>query len=167
VTTIAHFTSDGKRISCALLYYVDSLVQRPRCIRWSAIFLWQFCIALDRCHVMIHGRENFPFASELFCLFFERFLETRPTFVCHPSRLMTQVWMHMWGEMMPKRGQSEFPARISTNALGLLASEVNHMFVMVSCPYAGLDWRGCPNILFTSDEPPDARGNISVLFKLI
>jgi hypothetical protein len=29
VTTIAHFTSDGKRISFPLLYYVDSLVQRP------------------------------------------------------------------------------------------------------------------------------------------
>jgi hypothetical protein len=86
--------------------------------------LWQFCIALDRCRAMIHGRENFPFASELFCLFFERFPETRPTFFCHPFRSMTQVWMHMWGEMMPKRGQPEFPARISTDALGLLASEV-------------------------------------------
>jgi hypothetical protein len=29
VMTIAHFTSDGKHISCTLLYYVDSLVQRP------------------------------------------------------------------------------------------------------------------------------------------
>jgi hypothetical protein len=116
---------------------------------------------------MIHGRENFPFSSELFCLFFERFLETRPTFFHQPFRPMTQVWMHMWGKMIPKRGQLEFLARISTDALGLLASEDDHMFVMVLCPYVGLDWRGCTNILFTLDEPPDARGNISVLFKLI
>jgi hypothetical protein len=167
VTTIAHFTSDGKCISCTLLYYVDSLVQRPRCIRWSAIFLRQFCIALDRCRAMIHGRENFPFASELFCLFFERFPETRPTFFHHPSRSDDSgVDAHV-GRDDAQEGPAKFPTRISTDALGLLASEVDHMFMMVSCPYAGLDWRGCPNILFTPDEPPDARGNISVLFKLI
>jgi hypothetical protein len=61
----------------------------------------------------------------------------------------------------------EFPARIAPDALGLLGSATDHMFVMVLCPYAGLDWRGCLNILFTIDEPPDDRGNISVLFKLI
>ena len=75
--------------------------------------------------------------------------------------------MHMWGEMMPKRGQSEYPAKISSDALELLASEDDHMFVMMLCPYARLDWRGCTNILFTQDETPDDRGNISVFFKLI
>ena len=73
----------------------------------------------------------------------------------------------MWGEMMPKRGHPEFLGRISTDALGLLASELNHMIMMVLCPYTGLDWRGCMNILFTPNEPPDARGNISVFLKLI
>jgi hypothetical protein len=73
VTKITHFPSYGKHISFHILYYVDSLVQRPRCIRWSAIFFLQFCISLDICHSMIHGRENFPFAFDLFCLFFERF----------------------------------------------------------------------------------------------
>jgi hypothetical protein len=167
VTTISNFTNDGKHISFTLLYYVDSLVKRPHCIRWYAIFLRQFCIALDRCRAMIHGMENFPFSSKLFCLFFERFPETRPTFFRHPSRLMTHVRKHMWGEMIPKRGQPVFLTRISTDALELLASEVDHMFVMVSCPYTRLDWRGCMNILFTPDEPLDARGNVSVLFKLI
>jgi hypothetical protein len=73
----------------------------------------------------------------------------------------------MWGGMTPKRGQSDFLARISTDALELLANEDDHMFMMVSCPYASLKWRVCSNILFTPNEPPDARGNISVLFKLI
>jgi hypothetical protein len=73
----------------------------------------------------------------------------------------------MWGEMISKRGRLEFLTMISTNSLGLLASEADQMLVMMSYPYTGLDWRGCPKILFTSDEPPDARGNISVLFKLI
>jgi hypothetical protein len=77
------------------------------------------------------------------------------------------VQMDMWGEMIPKRGQPEFSTRISPDALGLLGSEVDHIFIMVSCPYMDLDWRGCRNILFTLDEPPDDRGNISVLFKLI
>jgi hypothetical protein len=112
---------------------------------------------------MIDGRENFPFASELFCLFFERFPETRPSFVCRPPRPMTEVWMHMWGEMMPKRGMPDFPARISREALQLLASEADHVFVMVSCPYVGMDWRGCPNILFTWMS----HQMIEVRFKLI
>ena len=61
-----------------------------------------------------------------------------------------------------------FLARISHDALDLLASvdELNP-FIMVPCPYAGLDWLGCANILFIADEPPDDRGNITVLFKFI
>jgi hypothetical protein len=77
------------------------------------------------------------------------------------------VCMCMWGEMMPKRGQVDFSTKISLGALGQLGSATDHMFVMVSCPYAGLYWQGCQKILFTIDEPPNNRGNISVLFKLI
>ena len=69
--------------------------------------------------------------------------------------------MHMWGQMMPKRGKTEFSARISHDALEFLASVDDHPFVMVPCPYVGLDWRGCANILFTDDELPDDRGNIT------
>ena len=60
VITIAHSTNDWKHISFPLLFYVNSLVQRPRCIRWSVIFSRQFCMVLDRCRVMIHGRSNVP-----------------------------------------------------------------------------------------------------------
>ena len=56
ISTISHNTSDGERISCSLLYYVDSLVHEPRLVRWSAIFLRQFCTALDRCHAHAQGR---------------------------------------------------------------------------------------------------------------
>ena len=49
ISTISNNTSDGQRISFSLLYYVYSLVQEPRLVRWSAIFLWQLCAALDRC----------------------------------------------------------------------------------------------------------------------
>ena len=65
-----HYTSDGKCISCLLLFYVDSLFQAPQLVRWSVIFLQQFCTTLDRCHSQAHWRLTFPFASELFCLFF-------------------------------------------------------------------------------------------------
>ena len=64
---------------------------------------------------------------------------------------------------MPKREEILFPARISDDALGLLASFFENPFIMVPCPYAGLDWRGCANILFIDDEPLDDRGNITVL----
>ena len=167
MTTIAHYTSDRKHISCPLLFYVYSLFQSPRLVRWFAIFLWQFCIALDRCRSQTCGRLTFPFPLELFCLFFERFLETRPTFVWQPRRPMLNVRMQMWGQMMPKRGLSNYPSRISIDALELLASGDDNSFFLVPCPYAGLDWRGCTNILFRQDESMDDRGNISVLFKLI
>ena len=76
--------------------------------------------------------------------------------------------MHMWGQMMPKRGETMFLARISYDALDLLSNvDELHPLIMVPCPYAGLGWRGCPNILFISDEPRDDRGNVTVLFIFI
>ena len=65
----------------------------------------------------------------------------RSAFVWKPRRLMLEAQMHMWGHMMPKRGETMFLARISHDALGLLASvDELHPFIMVPCPYAGLDW---------------------------
>ena len=61
-------------------------------------------------------------------------------------------------------GKTEFSVRISHDALELLASVDEHPFIMVPCPYAGLGWRGCANILFKSHEPLDDRGNITVLY---
>ena len=65
---------------------------------------------------------------------------------------------------MPKRGDTEFFSRISQDALELLASVDEQPFIMVPYPYASVDWRGCANILFTSDQLPDYRGNITVLY---
>ena len=89
---------------------------------------------------MICERSNLNFSLELFFLFFERFPETRPTFFDHPGRPRPQAWMHMWGEMMPKRGQQDFPTKISPDAQWILGSEADHMFIMVLCPYVVLDW---------------------------
>ena len=70
--------------------------------------------------------------------------------------------------MLFRSEDTMFPMRISHDSLDLLASvDRLHPFIMVPCPYVGLDWRGCPNILFTDDEPPDDRGNIIVLFMFI
>ena len=92
----------------------------------------------------------------------------RPTFVRQPCRPMLEAWMHMWGQMMPKRGETMFPARILHDALDLLASVDDlHPFIMVPCPYARLDWKGCAKILFTDDELSNDRGNIALLFKFI
>ena len=92
----------------------------------------------------------------------------RPNFVWQPRRPMLEAHMYMWGQMMPKRGETMFPYRILHDTLDLLASvDELHPFIMVPCPYAGLDWRGCANILFTYDEPLDDRGNITFLFIII
>lgn len=73
----------------------------------------------------------------------------RHTFDCHPLRVMNDVQIHMWGELMPKRGQLEYPTKISAKELGLLASEDDNMFVLVLCPYVRMDWRHCPNIEYS------------------
>ena len=64
----------------------------------------------------------------------------RPSFVRQPRRPMFKAQMHMWGQMMPKRGDTMFPAKISHDALDLLASvDRLHPFIMVPCPYVRLD----------------------------
>ena len=68
---------------------------------------------------------------------------------------------------MPKRGETEFFVSISHDELEFLANVDKHPFVMVPCPYAGLDWQRCANILFIDDELQDDRGNIIFLFKFI
>ena len=65
---------------------------------------------------------------------------------------------------MPKMDETLFPVRISDDPLGLLASVFEHPFIIVPCRYVGLDWRGCAKILFKTDEMPDDRGNIIVLY---
>lgn len=77
------------------------------------------------------------------------------------------VQMEMWDQMMPKRGESDFSARISHDALELLSNVDDHSLVLVPCLYARLDWRGCSNVLFTQDEPSNVRGDISVFFKFV
>lgn len=124
-------------------------------------------MTLDRCRALIHGRAAFPFTSKLFHLFFERFPETRPTFDCRPPRPITEVQMHMWGQMMSKRGLSMSMAWISSKALALLVNEDDFVFVTLEFTYAEIDWRYFPDIFFTATEPSDDRGNISVFFKLI
>ena len=64
----------------------------------------------------------------------------RPIFLQQPHRLITKARMHMWGQMMPKREETLFPARISNDALELLASVDEHPFILVPCSYAVLYW---------------------------
>ena len=96
---------------------------------------------LDKCRALRHGRVSFPFASEIFCLFFERFPEMRPKFDHRPPRPITEVRIHMWGEMMPKRGLPEYSTKMATEALVLLVSEDDHAFVALEFSYIGVDWR--------------------------
>ena len=74
--------------------------------------------------------------------------------------------MHMWGQMLHKIGHPEFPVIITSKGLNLLANKDDHTLELVSYPYVGLDWRGCPNLFFTQDELPYERGNINIMFKL-
>ena len=92
---------------------------------------------------------------------------TKPSFECLPSRMVNKMCMRMWGEMSPKRGKPELPVSITLDALEMLAREDDHALDMVPYPYVGMDWRGCPEIFFTPDEPPHERGNINVMFKLL
>lgn len=95
-------------------------------------------MALDKYHALLRlGRETSPFASKFFCLFFERFPETRPPFHHFPPRLIIKAQMHMWGQIMPKRDMLEFPTRILDESLVLLASVDDHVFVVLGVYVSG------------------------------
>ena len=101
---LVHYTSDGHCISFPLMYYVDSLVMRTQLIRWSEILLQQFCFSLDLYRSYVNGRLHFPFASELYTMFFGSFHSTRPTLVRNlPPRPMNDAHMHMRGKLVSKR----------------------------------------------------------------
>ena len=109
VMALAHYISDGKHISFPLMYYIDSLLVRTWVVRWLTILLWQFCFALDHYCSSSNGRLHFPFALELYTLFFKRFESTRLALILNlPLRNRTDAFMHMWGKLFPKRGQSEW-----------------------------------------------------------
>jgi hypothetical protein len=72
IMTLSHFTSDGKHISFPLMYYVDSLVQRPRLIRWMKIFLRLFCFALDCCSCHFRWEEILPIHVQSYLHYFLR-----------------------------------------------------------------------------------------------
>ena len=69
--------------------------------------------------------------------------------------------------MIPKRGKPDFLARITADVIKMLGSEDPPTLDMVPYPYAKLDWRKCPNILFTQDEPANDRGKFNIMFELI
>jgi hypothetical protein len=113
----------------------------------GCFFETSFCRALDHCHIVLSGTRFFPFMSELYTLFFERVHATQPVVPHFPTRPMFDVCMHMWGKLMPKRGQYEFPiSLVGREVCDLLASEDNHVLDIVEYLYMGMDWRGCPNI---------------------
>jgi hypothetical protein len=147
LSSLSQYSSDGKHISFSMLYYVDSLLQEPQLIRWEDVFLRQFCHALDHCHSVLSGTRFFPFTSELYTLFFERVHATQPVVPHFPARPMFDVCMHMWGKLIPKRGQSEFLITlVGREVFDLLSSEDDNVLDIVEYPYVGIDWRGCPNI---------------------
>jgi hypothetical protein len=106
-------------------------------------FYGQFCIALDKCRAMIRGRSNFPFSSELFCLFFERFPETRPIFSIILLGQDSCVDAHVGGDDAqegPGGVSSQDCARHTRATRQCDRSHVRHGVVSLR----GLDWRGCP-----------------------
>jgi hypothetical protein len=46
----------------------------------------------------------------------------------------------------------------------LLSSKDDNVLDIVEYPYTRIDWRGCPNILVTIEEPPYERVNNIIMF---
>ena len=62
-----------------------------------------------------------------------------PSFQHFPYRPMTEVHMHTWGKMMPRRGKPDFPYRIMLDVVEMLESEEGHPLYIGAYPYVGLD----------------------------
>ena len=117
--------------------------------------------------MIVRGRVTFPFASELFTLFFERFPATIPIFLYDfPPRPRTNACMQMWGQLFPKRSHSNWSCTtVGKDVCDLLDLEDDcDVLDLVLYPYIGMDWRGCVNIQFTKDDPSDDRGYIILMF---
>jgi hypothetical protein len=113
---------------------------RPQLIMWLMIFLQQYCFALDLCHSVFDGRLLFSFMSKLFTLFFERFHVTRLTVPCLHPRPRTDACMCMWGQLLPKRGQLEWPfPLVGREICDFLAREDDHILDPVLYSYARMD----------------------------
>jgi len=68
-------------------------------------------------------------------------------------------------KLIPKRGQSKFPITLVGKELfDLFSSKCDHALDIVEYMYVWIDWRACPNILFTTEELESDRGNIIVIF---
>jgi hypothetical protein len=69
------------------------------------------------------------------------------------------------GVVVSQEGPAEWLCTlVGREICDFLAGEDNHVLDLVQYPYMGMDWRGCPNILFTIDEPTYERGNIIIMF---
>jgi hypothetical protein len=109
LSTLSQYNSDGKHISFSMFYFVDSLLCRPRSIRWSDIVLRHFCHALDNCCVVFSRTRFFLFVLNLYIIFFERIHATWLEVPLFFDRTMFDVHIHMWGKLFPNRGYYEFP----------------------------------------------------------
>ena len=77
-----------------------------------------------------------------------------------PPRPRTDARMHMWGKLLPKRGQSEWScSAVGKEVCDLLALDDDpDVLDLVLYPYIGMDWIGCAKIQFIEDERPDDKG---------
>jgi hypothetical protein len=118
--------------------------------RWSKNFLRQFCHALDHCCVGLHWMRFFQFASKLFKLFFDIMVHaTQPLVSYFHTRPMLDVLICMWGKLILKKFQFEYPiSMVGSDVHHLLASEYNIFHDIEKYIYTWEDWRGCPNIRF-------------------
>jgi hypothetical protein len=127
--------------------------------------LRRFCFSLDRCRAVLGGRILFPFALNFFTCFLENFHATQVGVPYLAPRSMIDVHMCMWGELFPKRGQLEWPCTpANREACDFLFEEDNIVLDIVQYSYTEMDWRGFPNIIFTTFEPPNQKGNIIIMF---
>jgi hypothetical protein len=95
-------------------------------------FFETISFTLDRCHSILNGRRFFPFASDLYTLFFERAHATQPGVPLFLARPMFDVCMCMWGKLLPKKGSLEFLyAPVGGHVCDVLAREENHVLDIV------------------------------------
>jgi len=72
---------------------------------------------------------------------------------------MLDACMHMWGQLIPKKGQLDFPIfAFGRDVCDLLASRDNLVLDIVQYPYAGMDWRGFLIYVDNDGHPPIPTG---------
>jgi hypothetical protein len=146
-----------QRISGGQLLVLERVVGGEQ-FTWGMTLHVQMIAQLDRCRST--GAGEFAFGSILVAWFFERVLMLRPRVLLEMSGAR-EMRLRQWSTVLVRHGGGEgghfFLAKVTRIWRQMLQ-------VVLRYPYAGVDFRGDPDMVLPPGEVFDHRGTFSIVY---